>query len=708
MRGPSRLSAAQAPHRCARRRRTAPTARPTRARRRQRRRHPRRRRPPGGGERPPTTPAAEEAARRPRPRSASRVLALVSWVFGIMMAVAQDLPALENRAQYESAAELGRLRPQRRQARHADRQRGADPPRVGRDLADDEAGRGRDRGPALLRAPRRRLPRHRPRARTRTSSPARAAQGASTITQQFVKNALAAQDSRTVLQKLREAALAYQLERQWSKDKILTEYLNSIYFGEGAYGIEAAARPTSARTTPAAASEEPPLRLRAAALRGGAARGDDLLPDAYRPRTNPDDAQARRNLVLENMGEQGYSSERGATPSTSQQPLPTPSADPAADEDSKAPYFTSWLRQQIVDRYGAGEAFGGGLRSSRRSTSSSRRRPRRSPSSASPASSRPRPWSCSTTTPPACSRWSAARLREGALQPRDQRPAPAGLLVQAVHARHRARRRATRPSEVFASAPQEIPFEAQVATRAARRSSTTSSRSTTTRTTTSARPRSRPRPTYSDNSVYAQLGLRSAPTTSPRPPTRWDRDRPLDRDEYSIDGARLEPYNPALILGGLERRHAARDGLRLQHPRRRRRRASAGRWPAPARARSAITEVTDDEDGDDLTTSRSTDKDGDQATNEVDHRAGDLAEARRPRDRCSRPSSPPAPARTPQTGDSAWGKTGTTDEQRRRLVLRRHRGDHRLRLGRPRRQRRRRWRPSSAGAPGRRRHVPGR
>ena len=64
------------------------------------------------------------------------------------------------------------------------------------------------------------------RAVSRTSSPARAQQGASTITQQFVKNALAAQNSRTVFQKLREAALAYHLERQWSKDKILTEYLN--------------------------------------------------------------------------------------------------------------------------------------------------------------------------------------------------------------------------------------------------------------------------------------------------------------------------------------------------------------------------------------------------------------------------------------------------------------------------------------------------
>ena len=45
-----------------------------------------------------------------------------------------------------------------------------------------------------------------------------------------------------MFEKLREAALAYQLERQWAKDKILTEYLNEIYFGNGAYGIEAAAK----------------------------------------------------------------------------------------------------------------------------------------------------------------------------------------------------------------------------------------------------------------------------------------------------------------------------------------------------------------------------------------------------------------------------------------------------------------------------------
>ncbi len=82
-----------------------------------------------------------------------------------------------------------------------------------------------------------------------------AAQGGSTITQQFVKNALAAQGNRSVFQKLREAALAYHLERKWTKQKVLTQYLNSVYFGNGAYGVEAAVRTyfgraTRTRTTP--------------------------------------------------------------------------------------------------------------------------------------------------------------------------------------------------------------------------------------------------------------------------------------------------------------------------------------------------------------------------------------------------------------------------------------------------------------------------
>ena len=131
----------------------------------------------------------------------------------------------------------------------------------------------------------------------------RAAQGGSTITQQFVKNALDAQGDRSVFQKLREAALAYHLERKWPKDKILTQYLNTVYFGNGAYGIEAAVRtyfgdgdePDEragaddagvSYTPPVVEEEQDPGRARGdrrGAPRGRAPRRDDRLAEHVRP-----------------------------------------------------------------------------------------------------------------------------------------------------------------------------------------------------------------------------------------------------------------------------------------------------------------------------------------------------------------------------------------------------------------------------------------
>src|SRR3954463_15942101 len=132
-------------------------------------------------------------------------------------------------------------------------------------------------------------------------------QGGSTITQQFVKNRLDAQDERTIFQKLREAALAYHLAHRWSKQKILREYLNSIYFGNGAYGIESAAETyfgtqhtgcggTNVKARPCAAELRP---YEAAMLAGIIAS-----PSAYDPVAHPQAAKARRNLVLKRMLEQ--------------------------------------------------------------------------------------------------------------------------------------------------------------------------------------------------------------------------------------------------------------------------------------------------------------------------------------------------------------------------------------------------------------------
>src|SRR6187549_3649023 len=84
-------------------------------------------------------------------------------------------------------------------------------------------------------------------------------------------------------------------------------------------------------------------------------------PSAYDPKLFPENALARRNLVLEKMYEQGYITEEQFEEGTQHAP-PAPDAVEPPSLDSKAPYFTSWLRQQLVDRYGAAKAFFGGLK----------------------------------------------------------------------------------------------------------------------------------------------------------------------------------------------------------------------------------------------------------------------------------------------------------------------------------------------------------
>jgi penicillin-binding protein 1A len=188
-----------------------------------------------------------------------------------------------------------------------------------------------------------------------------AAQGGSTITEQFVKNALAAQNSRTLFQKFREAALAYRLERHWSKDKILTEYLNTIYFGEGAYGIEAAARTFFGAAHPGCGTQTEPCASVLEPWEAAMLAAIISSPSAYDPKYYPENALERRNLVLGKMEEQGYIT-RAQYSEGIRQALPAPRDIKPPSLDSEAPYFTSWMRQQVVDRYGAAKAFFGGLK----------------------------------------------------------------------------------------------------------------------------------------------------------------------------------------------------------------------------------------------------------------------------------------------------------------------------------------------------------
>lgn len=172
-------------------------------------------------------------------------------------------------------------------------------------------------------------------------------QGASTITQQLIKNAFLT-DDQTVDRKLREAALAYQLEKQWSKQKILDEYLNIIYFGEGAYGIEAAAQ-TYFGVHAAG------LRLDQAALLVGLPQA----PSAYSPRRNPEAALARRDVCLNKMYQQGYITSQDLQDALS---APLTLADPEAQKDVKVPYWVEMIREQLVRKYGSSRVLGGGLR----------------------------------------------------------------------------------------------------------------------------------------------------------------------------------------------------------------------------------------------------------------------------------------------------------------------------------------------------------
>jgi membrane peptidoglycan carboxypeptidase len=121
-------------------------------------------------------------------------------------------------------------------------------------------------------------------------------QGGSTITQQLAKNAVVG-DEQTIERKLEEASVALQLEAQLSKEEILEQYLNTVYFGNGAYGVQTAAQRYFG-------VDVDRLTLPQAALLAGLLRA----PATYDPYTNPEGALSRRNLVLSLMRTQGVAS----------------------------------------------------------------------------------------------------------------------------------------------------------------------------------------------------------------------------------------------------------------------------------------------------------------------------------------------------------------------------------------------------------------
>ncbi|HEV2074847.1 MAG TPA: transglycosylase domain-containing protein, partial [Thermoleophilaceae bacterium] len=286
------------------------------------------------------------------------ILALISTVFGMMMAVASELPALENQAEYAAAENSVLVADGEEIARLTGNQN--------RILIDET-----DVSPTLKNAviaiEDQRFYEHEGvdylgigRAFVQDLLHLSAVQGGSTLTQQFVKNALAAQGDRTVFQKLRESALAYHLERQWSKQKILTQYLNSAYFGNGAYGVESAMRTYFAEDRGEDPGGEERLSTTAEPHEAALLAALIASPSAYDPVQNPEAALERRDLVLQAMLDQELLTQEeydGAV----DEPIPTEKQIEPPELDSTVPYYSTWVTQQLVDRYGAGKAFGGGL-----------------------------------------------------------------------------------------------------------------------------------------------------------------------------------------------------------------------------------------------------------------------------------------------------------------------------------------------------------
>ncbi|MBQ7453645.1 MAG: penicillin-binding protein 1A [Selenomonadaceae bacterium] len=174
------------------------------------------------------------------------------------------------------------------------------------------------------------------------------AEGGSTITQQLAKNAYLTQD-RTFKRKIQEMFLALQLEKQYTKQEILELYLNQIYFGQGAYGVQAAAKTYFGKNV-----ED--LNLTECAMLAGIPKS----PNYYSPFNNLNAAIERRNTVLDQMVTYGYISHRDAYEAKRAEMTFAPPN--VAEKHKDAMYFIEYVTQLLVDRYGADAVYKDGLK----------------------------------------------------------------------------------------------------------------------------------------------------------------------------------------------------------------------------------------------------------------------------------------------------------------------------------------------------------
>jgi penicillin-binding protein 1A len=184
------------------------------------------------------------------------------------------------------------------------------------------------------------------RAMTKNVKAGRVVQGASTLTQQLVKNAFLSSE-KTFRRKAIEAMLAFQLERKYSKDEILVLYLNEIYFGHGSYGLDSAAKLYFGK-------EAKDLTLVECATLAGIPKS----PVAFSPYKYPDNNKHRRELVLGKMVELGFISAKEQEQALKETPHLVKEKPPVM----KYPYFVTYVRDILLEKYGANLVYNGGLK----------------------------------------------------------------------------------------------------------------------------------------------------------------------------------------------------------------------------------------------------------------------------------------------------------------------------------------------------------
>jgi penicillin-binding protein 1A len=174
-------------------------------------------------------------------------------------------------------------------------------------------------------------------------------QGGSTITQQLVRNLFGISQERTLGRKVQEACLAVKVDRSWSKERILAGYLNAVYYGNRAYGIEAASQTYFSKH----AKE---LTLREAALLAGLPQA----PSEFDPFKQPAKASARRNEVLRAMLETRAITREQYDKAAGKRKLGLKAG--SLYTEIKEPYFFSYVRDLLIAEYGAQTVRSGGLK----------------------------------------------------------------------------------------------------------------------------------------------------------------------------------------------------------------------------------------------------------------------------------------------------------------------------------------------------------